>query len=130
MLKILLIEADHLLARQIAQSLGRRGHQVEWQVNPQKAMASADKTLPDLIILDMLLAGHGGLEFLFELRSYPEWQGLPIIIYSQVAQVDFEETAIGLEQLNIAAFLHKPATSLKELAVSVDQVLRSQPVAG
>ncbi|MBI4034444.1 response regulator [Candidatus Saccharibacteria bacterium] len=126
--KILLLEPDRGLANNLAKSLKRAGHSVQWQVEPQAAMDAADSNQPDLIILDLLLAGRSGAEFLYELRSYPEWQALPVVVYSHVAVNELGETAISLDDLGIAAFHHKPVTSLSELLASVEQILAAQPV--
>ena len=127
MSRILLIEADKLLADNISGCLKKAGQAVEWHVSPQAAMESADQQKPDLIILDLLLAGHGGLEFLFELRSYPEWQDLPVILFSHISEAELENSGTGLQQLKIAAFHHKPRTTAAELAASVEAVLARQP---
>lgn len=123
MAQILLIEADRILARNLVKVLKRAGHRVDWQVEPQAAMDSADALHPDIIILDLLLASRGGIEFLYEFRSYPEWQRLPVIIFSHVALEEFDETAVNFQDLGIVAFHHKPVTPLAELAKSVEQAL-------
>lgn len=127
MAQILLIEADRPLARNIAKILKRAGHRIDWQVEPQAAMDSADNIHPDLIIMDLILAERGGIEFLYEFRSYPEWQSMPIIIFSHVALNELEETATNFDDLGISAFLHKPTTSLGELAQTVERTLSAVP---
>jgi CheY-like chemotaxis protein len=81
-----------------------------------------------LLILDLVLANHrSGIEFLYEFRSYPEWQNLPVVIFSHVAAEDLKGCLDSLKQLNVAAYRYKPTTSLSELAQSIDQALQ-QPV--
>jgi DNA-binding response OmpR family regulator len=75
MANILLIETDRLLAKNLSKYLTKFGHEVSWHVEPQAAMDSADQKCPDVIVLDLLLANsRSGIEFLYEFRSYPEWQ--------------------------------------------------------
>ena len=126
MARILFIEPDRLLGANAKKILKRSGHSVDWHVDPQAAMDSADGAHPDIIILDLLLAGRSGVEFLYEFRSYPEWAKLPVILYSNVPAEDFNATGIGFKHLDIAAYFYKPATPISELAKSVDQIL--QPV--
>ena len=123
MARVLLLESDMLLAASVSQALQRRGHAVDWQVEPQAATNSTDRQKPDLIILDLLLAGRSGVEFLYELRSYPDWSDLPVIIYSDVSPAELATSLAGLKDLNVAAFHHKPATSLAQLTQSVDGIL-------
>ena len=121
--RILLIEADRQLAANLSQIFKKRGHTVDWQVQPQAAISRLDKQIADLIILDLVLAGRSGVEFLYELRSYPEWQGIPVVLYSHVAEAELPED-LNLKDLGVVTFHHKPVTSLDELAGSVDQALK------
>jgi DNA-binding response OmpR family regulator len=124
MARILLIESDRLLGANAQKILKRSGHSVDWHVDPQTAMDSADSAHPDIIILDLLLAGRSGVEFLYEFRSYPEWARLPVVIYSNVPAEDFSAAGIGAAQLDITAYFYKPATPIRELAKSVNQILQ------
>src|SRR5438067_373225 len=128
MARILFIESDRILGANAKKILKRAGHSVDLHVDPQSAMDSADATPPDLIILDLLLAGRSGVEFLYEFRSYPEWAQLPAIIYSNVPPEDFNAAGMGFKQLGIAAYYYKPATSINELVRSIDRIL--QPAKG
>ncbi len=124
MARILFIEPDRILAANAKKILKRAGHSVDWQVDPQAAMDSADAAHPDIIILDLLLAGRSGVEFLYEFRSYPEWAKLPVVIYSSVPPEDLNAAGIGFKQLNIAAYYYKPATPIVELSHSINQILQ------
>lgn len=127
MANILLIETDHLLAKNLSRFLKKLGHQVSWHVEPQGAMDDADQKKPDVIVLDLLLANHrSGIEFLYEFRSYPDWQHLPVIIFSHVAAEDLKDCLDSMQQLNIAAYRYKPTTSLSDLAQTINQAL--QPI--
>lgn len=120
--RILLIEADRILARNVSSYLNGRGYRVDWQVNPQSAIQSADTNPPDLIILDLLLAGRNGVEFLYEFRSYPDWQEVPVIIFSSVPESEID--SVSFEHLDIKAFHYKLTAALNDLALSVDRVLQ------
>lgn len=123
MARILFIEPDRILGANAKTVMKRAGHSVELHVDPQAAMNSADAVLPDVIILDLLLAGRSGVEFLYEFRSYPEWLNVPVIIYSNVTSDEFNEMYIGYKQLKIARYHHKPTTTLAELLSSVERAL-------
>lgn len=124
MARILFIESDRLLGANAKQILKRAGHDVDWHVDPQAAMDSADAAHPDIIVLDLLLAGHSGIEFLYELRSYPEWAKLPVVIYSNVPAEEFSGAGIGAAALDIAAYYYKPTTPIGELSRSIDRILQ------
>lgn len=126
MAQILLLETDRLLANNTMQFLIKAGHDVQWCAEPQAAIHAADTQTPDLVILDLLLASHSGAEFLYEFRSYPDWLNTPVIIFSSLSSEEIQESTPALAQLNVAAYHHKPHTSLAELAQTVSDIL--QPV--
>lgn len=123
MARILFIESDRIFGANARSIMKRAGHEVNWHVDPQTAMDSADSKHPDIIILDLALAGRSGLEFLYEFRSYPEWSDVPAVIYSNVPIDEFGAETASFNQLNIAAYYHKPAVSITNVAKSVNGLL-------
>jgi DNA-binding response OmpR family regulator len=126
MASVLLIEGDKLLASATIDFLKFRGHEVSWHVNAQAAIDGADSQRPDIVVLDFVLAGRSGLEFLYEFRSYSDWQKMPAIVLSNVAAADLGSALANFKQLGISAYHYKPTTTLSQLAQTIDQVL--QPV--
>ncbi len=120
--KLLLIETDALLARRYRRSLEMAGYRVYWTAQAQTAVDLVDSYKPLLIILELQLPGHNGVEFLYELRSYPEWHTLPIIVLSGLSAEQYM-TPLSIEQLGIATFLYKPQTTLRLLSQTVERVL-------
>jgi DNA-binding response OmpR family regulator len=123
MSKLLLIESDALLAAGAIKVLKKAGHSVDWQVDPQAALDKADKDLPELIILDIMLAGHSGVEFLYEFRSYADWRRIPVVIFCSLSAEELKEALSGFEHLSLEAYHYKPATTLSELAATVERTL-------
>jgi DNA-binding response OmpR family regulator len=122
MARILLIEPDRLLARTYLAALQAVGHGVTVCASAQAAIFAADETLPDLVILELQLIEHSGIEFLYEFRSYAEWRATPVIICSHVPPTEFA-SSIGLLQreLGVRAYYYKPRTSLRELLAAVHE---------
>lgn len=127
MARILLVEPDYVLARIYAMALQRAGHKVRVVADAQAAIDRADRLTPDVVVLELQLAGHNGIEFLYEFRSYSEWQAVPVIINSGVAPGEIQSVPGAWEQLGIAAYHYKPRSNLRALLASVEQVL--EPVA-
>jgi hypothetical protein len=63
------------------------------------------------------------IEFLYEFRSYPEWQDLPVVIFSHVAAEDLKDCLESMQHLNVVAYRYKPTTSLKDLAQTINRSL-------
>jgi DNA-binding response OmpR family regulator len=124
MANILLIESDKILAGNIIKAFKNAKHSVDWQVDPQVALNSADSQLPQAIILDLVLANRSGVEFLYEFRSYPDWQNIPVILFSSLSPDELTESAGGFEHLNITTYHYKPNTSLVDLAATFEKSLQ------
>ena len=123
MAAILLIEPDHHLARIYMAALSDAGHDVQHVLHAQTAVHAADKKRPDIILLEVQLAGHNGIEFLYEFRSYPEWQGIPVILLTMVPPTALQLNTAVSKQLGIAASMYKPETNLKKLTQVVENAV-------
>jgi DNA-binding response OmpR family regulator len=123
MARILLIEPDRRLAETYAKTLVAAGHKVTARTGAQSAITAADGAKPDLVILELQLIEHSGVEFLYEFRSYPEWQNIPVIIQTVVPPGEFADNWQLLKrELGVKAYLYKPQASLGQLLASVQQL--------
>jgi DNA-binding response OmpR family regulator len=121
MANILLIEPDAVLARTYVQALERAGHTVALAHGAQAAINAADATRPDLVLLELQLVAHSGIEFLYEFRSYADWLNIPVIILSNVPPAEFRDSARVLKaQLGVVAYYYKPHVTLQNLLHIVD----------
>jgi DNA-binding response OmpR family regulator len=123
MSQVLLIEPDRLLAKTYQAALKNSGHQVRIATNSQDAINLADKITPDVVVLELQLVGHSGVEFLYEFRSYPDWQDVPVLIHSHVPYLALKDGwPILNEQLGVSDYRYKPSTSLEKLISSINQL--------
>ncbi len=114
-MNILLVEPDKKLGVIYASGLEAAGHSVQWAAHAQDAVHLADANRPELIILELQLAGHNGIEFLYEFRSYPEWQGIGVVLLTLVPPASLQITQAMMDRLGIIGCLYKPATTIKQL---------------
>lgn len=121
----MLLEPNRVLAKSYLTALKNAGHKVRHYARGQSAIEAADKRTPDLVIVELQVPGHNGLEFLYEFRSYAEWQNVPVVIQSIVPQ-DAIEQAAASPHFGISAYLYKPVTKLSKLTETVNELL--QPV--
>jgi two-component system response regulator PfeR len=127
MANILLLQSDRQLAANIQGFLNRRGHSLDTHSDPQTAVMAADKQPPDLIIIDLLLAGRSGVEFLYELRSYTEWQNIPVIVTGTLSPDEQQAYRALFAQLNVTTYLYKPSFSLGALAEEIEGIIQPIP---
>src|SRR4051794_4644485 len=107
-MRVLLIEPDRLLADTYRLALESAGHSVRMCASAQSAIFCADEVTPDVVLLELQLVGHSGLEFLYEFRSYREWQGIPVVIHSHVPAGELSGSWQLLKsQLGVTAYHYK-----------------------
>ena len=127
-MKILLVEPDVLLAQTYTGALEHAGHEVNVAGTAQTAIHAADDTTPDLVVLEMQLVSHSGIEFLYEFRSYDDWRDVPVLALSQVPPGEFMGTWELLQsELGVRKYLYKPRTTLAKLLKTVDEFATIKP---
>lgn len=123
MAHVLLVEPDRLLADTYKQALTAHGHEVIMCATAQSAISAADVVIPDVVILEVQLIEHSGIEFLYEFRSYSEWQYIPVFFLTNVPPMEFEGSRKLLKQeLGVAKYLYKPMTSLQTILNTVQEL--------
>lgn len=91
-MKLLLVEDDPLLRRQIEIGLSSGGHAVEAVANTEDALIQLAQFHHDLALIDLGLAGMSGLELIRQVRA--RGHSLPILILS--ARCHWGERVEGL----------------------------------
>lgn len=93
----------------------QKGYSVSVSSNAQQAVMSCDEQRPDAVVLELQLRLHGGVEFLHELRSYPEWHDIPVILHTMVPIQSLQPYQKAMKQLGATIYTYKPATSIQKL---------------
>lgn len=120
---VLLIEPDRALAHTYRDMLASRGYSVVVAHHAQDAIGCADAQAPDVVVADVQLGAHNGLEFLYEFRSYAEWANVPVVLLTGVPPHNLLITAHHMDQLGVYTCLYKPATTLLKLRQVVTEAL-------
>ncbi|HEX8182055.1 MAG TPA: response regulator [Candidatus Saccharimonadales bacterium] len=123
MADILLLEPDAILANLYMQAFSFSGHTVRRTVSAQDAVFQVDESMPNVIIVELQLVAHSGIEFLYELRSYHEWQHIPVLIHSCIPPTEFSDsTSLLRDKLGVKEYLYKPHTSMQKLLRSITDI--------
>ncbi len=121
---VLLLEPNTLLAQTYTQLLVHAGLQVTHVTSAQEAINAADTRTPSLVVLELQLPGHSGIEFLQEFRSYNEWLGVPAVVNTLITPSRMAALQEPLHRdLGVRAVLYKPQASLSELLQTVREYL-------
>ena len=82
MKKILLIEDDQIVANIYRNKFTIEGFQVEIALDGQVGFELVRSFRPDAVILDLMLPKLTGVELMKKIRSEPEFEKLPVIVFS------------------------------------------------
>ena len=78
--RVLVLEDDPDIADYMASFLEDEGYVVESASRCSVALAIMDDFRPDVVLVDALLPGKSGLEFLVTVRRDPKWSALPLVV--------------------------------------------------
>jgi two-component system response regulator BaeR len=122
MSRVLIVEDEPKLASLVADYLKAAGYEAHCIENGLEAVPWVRSQAPDLIVLDLMLPGRGGLDICKEVRTFSD---VPIIMVT--ARVEEVDRLIGLEA-GADDYLCKPF-SVRELVARVKALLRRPRVA-
>lgn len=117
MKKVLIVEDDAAWADILASHAARLG--ADWQVvvSAGQAIEAIDDWRPDLILLDMLLAGETGAALLNELRTHGDLAKIPVVVCSSVGLGD------ELRQFGVKSVLDKAKVLPSDIRAAINGVL-------
>jgi CheY-like chemotaxis protein len=118
--KLLIVEDDKFLRDLAAQKLSKEHLQVFTAVDGEQGVAVAEKEIPDIILLDILLPGIDGFEVLKRIRANPALQKTHVSMLSNFGQREDIERAIaaGADQ-----FMVKANYTLDEIVQEVKKII-------
>ncbi len=118
--KILVVEDEHTIRELIVMVLSRAGYAYVEAADAREAEALVLNDQPDLILLDWMLPGISGMDFIKELRRDPDSRSIPVIMLT--ARGEEEDKVRGLKY-GADDYITKPF-SPRELLARIDAVLR------
>lgn len=91
---ILIVEDDEWQAEQYERRLKAAGMRSQVVPHALAAIDAVDATIPDVVVLDVLLPGPNAFAFLHELRSHADLAGIPVVLCTNSAdQIADEDVA-------------------------------------
>ena len=123
-LEVFVVEDDADIRELVQYNLEREGFVVTTFMRGDLVAPEVERSLPALIVLDVMLPGMSGLEVCRKLRSVERTKSVPIILLT--ARAEESDKVIGLE-LGADDYIVKPF-STRELVARVKAIIRrSQP---
>ena len=84
--KILIVEDEPALVEVLTYNLQREGYEVAAAREGKEGLRRAQTLMPDLLVLDLMLPGMGGLEICRELRASTKTAKIPILMLTAKAE--------------------------------------------
>lgn len=105
---ILIVEDDQWLAEEYVRTLQGSGYQAEYVMHALAAIDIIDINRPDVIVLDVFLAGPNAFTLLHELQSHADLAGIPVILCTTSAGdiADEDIAAYGVHQVLDKTTMH------------------------
>ena len=123
MIKILLVEDDETQAKVAKIFLEEKSYKVIIAEDVKQSLKVLKKTIPDLILLDIIMPGDYGDELLKKLMTDKKWKSIPVIIVTVVSPKSGIKEDI--KKINPkAGFLEKPY-SKKQLLKIITDILKN-----
>lgn len=120
--KILIIEDDTYLADIYSKKLSAEGFEVSTVKNGNVGLKIVKKTMPDLIILDLLLPTKSGVEVLRTLKADEKYKNIPVIITSNLSEKTTVDECLALGAVD---FIIKVHINLSELVIRVKKAIKN-----
>jgi len=117
---ILVVEDEDDIRELLRYNLAKEGYRVVWAASGEEALKAVRVSLPDLVLLDLMLPGLDGLEVCRSLKQDPHTRNLPIVMLT--AKGEEADIVAGLE-LGADDYVTKPF-SLRVLLARLRAVLR------
>lgn len=118
--KILLVDDEEDILELVRYNLDKEGYATVSAMTGEQALEIARKSIPDLIVLDLMLPGIDGLEVTRILRKDDETADIPIVMLT--AKGEETDIVTGLE-LGANDYISKPF-SPRELIARIRAILR------
>jgi len=119
MAKILIIDDEVVFARSVAHFLSKNGHECSSLSSAEEGLRSIERERPDLILLDIKLAGMSGLEALRRIVSFdPSAIVIIMTAYSSV------ESAVAAMKDGAYDYIQKPIDH-DELKFTIEKALET-----
>lgn len=117
---VLIIEDDKFLRELISQKLEKEGIKIILAITAEEAFVAMKKERPHLILLDLILPGMSGFEFLEKLRLDRDLSDIPVIVLSNLGEEKDKEAA---KKFRVKSFLVKAMSAPNEIVKEIKKVL-------
>jgi DNA-binding response OmpR family regulator len=118
--KILIVDDEEYIVKALSDHLGRKGYETITASNGEEGLSAAEKSMPDLILLDIIMPKMDGITMLRELKKNSKTESIPVIM---ITNLDNKESDMEANELGVAAYLVKTDYGLEEITKKIEEIL-------
>ena len=118
---VLVVEDDMLLVQAYKIKLEKEGMETWVASSGKEALAFLEKNPPNIVLLDLLLPGLNGFEFLSAVRKNEKWKSVPVIILTNLTQS--EENLKIAKDLGAADYIVKAEIRIGDIIEKVKKYI-------
>lgn len=79
---VLVVDDNSVMRQLFRRALEQAQFKVMEAEGGMRALALLERGRPGLVVLDLMMAGMDGFKFLTRLRARPEWQAIPVVVFT------------------------------------------------
>lgn len=121
--QILVIEDDAFIGELLVEMMTKSGFTVFYAVDAEDGEKLLQSNTPDIILLDLILPGMDGFEFLERIKKDERLKNISVIILSNLGSED--DVKKGL-QLGADAYFVKANFIMEDIVEKVEEVLQKR----
>jgi two-component system response regulator MprA len=115
--RVLVVDDEPMVRETLGQVLTEEGYIVDLAVDGESALERVHAARPDAILLDLMMPGMNGRQFLQILREIPAYESVPVLIMTAVHGLNVNLATLGASDLvekpfNVDELLNKVALAV------------------
>ena len=125
---ILIVEDDNVLQEMYCEKFEMDGFKVEKAATGREGLKTLEKSIPDIILLDILMPDMNGLEMLKEMKKNREFRDIPVILLTNLGESKIDMDSELSFALGIKDYLIKTNHTPNDVSKRVKQILKLEQV--
>jgi DNA-binding response OmpR family regulator len=131
--RVLVVDDEPMVRETLGQVLTDEGYVVDLAVDGETALERVHAARPDAILLDLMMPGMNGRQFLQALREYPAFASVPVMIMTAVHGLEVNLATMGASEVvekpfNVDELLNKVALAVYRSRESSPYITQPLPI--
>lgn len=117
---VLVVDDDQFLVDLLVEKLQTEGFLAKGVFSGQEALDSIKESIPDIILLDLIMPGMTGIEVLQKLKSDDQTRNIPVVVLTNLADNEIIEQ---IKTSGGSGYLIKDAQNIDEVVESIKNLI-------